>query len=69
MEGVRFGVARNPAGWSIKHNGGYLGHVRTRAEAMAIARMLADWTAAQGRDSRIEVENAPVERRSFLEPS
>ena len=69
MEGVRFGVARNTAGWSIKHNDGYLGHVRTRAEAMAIARMLADWTAAQGRESRIEVGGAPGERQSFLESS
>ena len=36
---------------------------------MAIARMLADWTAAQGRESRIEVEGAPAERRSFLDRS
>lgn len=48
MDDVRLGISPHGEGWSVKHNDGYLGHVRTRAEALAIARMLADWTTAHG---------------------
>lgn len=65
MDSVQFGVAPSGGGWAIKHNGGYLGHVRTRSEALEIARMLADSVAAEGRQSRIEVEGPPAEPRSF----
>lgn len=66
MDAVRFGVARQGSDWSVLHNGGHLGRVRTRAEAVEIAHMLAEWSAAQGRRSEIELEPAPTERRSFM---
>jgi hypothetical protein len=42
VDNVRLEIARSGAGWSIKHNGGFLGHVRTHAEAVRLASMLAE---------------------------
>jgi hypothetical protein len=69
MEIVRLGVARLGSGWSVTHNGGHLGQVRTRDEALKIARMLADWSAAQGRSTHVDLPEAPRETRSFAGPA
>lgn len=57
MNGVQIGVVRSGPAWSVKHNGGFLGHVPTRSEALAIAHMLADWRAACGRPTEIRIED------------
>lgn len=63
MDRVQIEIAPHDRGWSVKHNGGYLGHVRTRSEALAIARSLADWIADQGKAAKIDVK----EPRSWAE--
>lgn len=77
MNGVEIGVARSGPAWSVKHNGGFLGHVPTRSEALAIAHMLAGWRAASGRPTEIRIEDGaqgdgppasragPITHRSF----
>ena len=35
--------------WAVKHNGGYLGHARGRADTLCIARTLVDWLTDGGR--------------------
>jgi hypothetical protein len=65
MEPVRFSVVRHGAGWAVKHNDGYLGHVQSRAEAMKIARNLAAWAATEGQPAQFEPAENPVEPRTF----
>lgn len=57
MQKVELAVAPHGAGWAVKHNGGFLGHVRSRPEALAIARTLAEWTESQGRAVEVRIEN------------
>lgn len=65
MDSIRLGVEPNGARWSVTHNGGYLGHVHTREEALGIARMLAAWSDANGRPAEVDPAQARAERRSF----
>ena len=56
---VQLRVEQNGRRWSVKHNDGYLGHVDTRTEALAIARTIADWAAGEGRPVKVDVVDVP----------
>jgi hypothetical protein len=63
MEPIQLRVEPNGQRWSVKHNGGYLGHVNTRTEALAIARTIADWAADEGRP--VQVVEVPAKPADF----
>lgn len=47
--------------WAVKHEGGYLGYVSSRAEGARIAADLVDWLESRGRAAELVIE----EPRSF----
>lgn len=65
MQTVELTVPRHGAGWAVKHNGGFVGHLHSRAEAIAIARQLGDWVAADGRAAELKIEAASAPPRRF----
>lgn len=58
-------ISRHGGSWAVKHNGGFLGYVKTRQEAAMIGQDLAEWLASRGREAGLVVE----EPRSFLNRS
>ena len=58
-------IERQGGSWAIKHNGGYLGHLRSRADALATAAALVDALARDGRDAQLMVEGCGYPARAL----